>query len=113
MRAEAGEEDPSSAGPKIEIYDDLVWAWNAFWRLAASREIGFDRPYRIKLSEIKAYADLHRLSPVKAQELLRYVDALDARWMEHADEAREEQEAENRRKNKDHTPRAPKRPARR
>lgn len=87
----------------------MIWAWNAFWRLAASREIGFDRPYRIKLSEVRAYADLHRLSPDKARELLRYVDALDERWMFHADEAREEQEAQKRKKNNDHTPRAPKR----
>lgn len=64
------------------------------------------------MSEVKAYADLHRYTPVKAQELLFYVDALDERWMHHADEAREDQAEEKRRKaNNDHTPRAPKRVA--
>lgn len=109
---EAGIElPPEPDEDSVKIYADLVWVWNAFWRLAASREVGFDRPYRIKLSEVKAYADLHRLTPCQAQTLLFYVDQLDARWMHHADEAREESEAEKRKKNNDHTPGRAKRPS--
>lgn len=108
LRAEgiiAAPEEPEV--PQVQVYDDLVWAWNAFWRLSSSRDVGFDRPNRIKVSEIKAFADLKQLSPHKALELLFYVDALDDRWMEHAEDARLAAEEERKKKQKDHTPAKP------
>ncbi|AXQ69189.1 tail assembly chaperone [Caulobacter phage CcrBL9] len=108
LRAEGVIDSPASEAPQqISIYDDLIWAWNAFWRLSAARDIGFDRPNRIKVSEVKAYADLKRLNPYKASDLLFYVDALDERWMEHAEDARLKAEEERKKKQKDITPTRP------
>lgn len=113
--AAAGEIDapPEPEHHKIEIYDDLIWVWNAFWRLSAARDIGFDRPNRIKVSEIKALAELKRLAPHKAADLLFYVDVLDECWMEHAEKARLEAEEERKKKQKDITPGKPRSPPKR
>ncbi|UTU07839.1 pre-tape measure chaperone protein [Caulobacter phage C1] len=105
LRAEGIIDGPSEPENKqIEVYTDLIWVWNAFWRLSAARDIGFDRPNRIKVSEVKAYADLKRLAPHKASELLFYVDVLDECWMEHAEDARAKAEEERKKKQKDITP---------
>lgn len=101
--------DPSSEpkAPEVKVYDDLIWAWNAFWRLSASRDTGFDRPNRIKVSEVKAFADLLGYAPVKARDLLFYVDKLDERWMEHVNDLREEQEEQRKKKANNQTPAKP------
>lgn len=76
--------------------------------------MGFDRPIRIKISEVKAFADIQGLSPVKARDLLFYVDKLDERWMEHVTALREEQEEERKRRQaQDQTPAKPPRKGRR
>lgn len=98
---------PAPERQKVDVHLDLIWAWNAFWRLSASRPVGFNGPLRITIGEIKAYADLHGFIPAKARELLLYIDALDARWMKHVEELREEEMEKRRVAKGDVTPRAP------
>lgn len=82
--------------------------WHGFWRLHISRPYGFDAPLRIPPTEIEAYARLQLLAPHQANELLFYVDMLDAKWMEHYRADRQEQERIRSKQNKQNvTPQAP------
>jgi hypothetical protein len=110
LRAQGILKTPAPERTKIEVHQDLIWAWNAFWRLSVSRPVGFNGPLRITVGEVKAYADLYGFIPSKAKELLLYIDTLDALWMKHVEELREDEQEKRRLAKGDHTPRSAPRP---
>lgn len=76
----------------MDPYTDLLWAWNGFWRLSASRPVGMNGPLRVPLSEINAYCELHRFRGPKREEFLFYVEKLDDVFMKYIAEKQEEEE---------------------
>ena len=78
--------------PEVEVFSDLRWAYDTFWRLSASRPEGMNGALRIPVSEINAWAQLHRLNHDQAIDLLTFIDAMDRAYMAHVKEVREEEE---------------------
>ena len=57
-----------------------------------------DGPLRISVTEVNAWAQLHRYLPERAYELLLYVDAMDRAYMAHVREVKEEEEGKKAKK---------------
>lgn len=83
---------PEPKYPEVELYTDLTWAMTAFWRLSAVRPQSMDGAVRIPISEIAAYAAIHRFDRRQSLQLLAYIDAMDAAYMGFLREQREEEE---------------------
>jgi len=66
--------------------------WSGFWRLSATRPVGMNGPSRIPLSEVSAYCDLQRFSPIKREDFLFYTEHLDVAFMKHVADQQAEQE---------------------
>ncbi|USN15490.1 hypothetical protein KIKIMORA_03480 [Brevundimonas phage vB_BpoS-Kikimora] len=79
--------------PPEEVFTDLRWAMDGFWRLSNTRPIGFAGPQRIPLSEIDAYCRLRGLDFGMTQDFLFYVERLDEAYMAFVKEAQEKEAA--------------------
>lgn len=89
---------PASSKPtivEVHPYEDLLWAWNGFWRLSISRPQNMSGPSRLPPSEILAYAKLQGMSQEKYQDFLFYIDVLDGKFMEFI-EAEQEKDKKRR-----------------
>jgi hypothetical protein len=93
-----------SGPPPVEVFQDLRWAWNGFWRLSGARPQGFSGPLRIPLSEIEAYCRLHSFDYSHRQDFLYYIERLDEKYMEFVKKAQDEEE---RKRNNNGTPPRP------
>jgi hypothetical protein len=69
--------------PKLDdrpvLYEDLVYHWNCFWHLNATRRSGFGIE-RISYSEMSAYMDIHKITDtaqrIRFAERMAYFDSL-------------------------------------
>ena len=67
---------------KPDIWNDLVWVWEAYAFLSSARQIGFSGPQPLTLSEMLAYADYRGINAVdEREELLVLVQHLDRVFM--------------------------------
>lgn len=102
IKASRGEAPLETPEVQTKPYTDLIWAWNAFWRLSNKRPQGFNGPLRIPDSEILAHIRLFGWDRVKAQDFCHFCDRLDEAFMAHvaklqkAEEAKRERESGNR-----------------
>lgn len=83
---------PEPKYPQVDLFPDLAWVYNAFWRLSARRPSGMDGALRIPVSEIGAWVSLHEYSRVKGLEFLVYIERMDEAYMDFVRERREEEE---------------------
>ena len=86
-------------GPKV--FDDLLWAWNGFLQLSASRPVGMGGPMHIPFSEISHYCQLYGIdSNNKRIFFANVTKVLDNIWIEdYYDKTNKVKQAEDR-KNK-------------
>lgn len=81
-RGEDPENYPILKG-RPEIWPDLFWVWEAFSFLSSSRQMGFNGPQPISLTEILAYAEFRGIhSPDEREELLHHVQKLDSQYLQ-------------------------------
>lgn len=57
-------------------------AWQAFWTLHAGRGVGLNGPEPIRVSEVRAYGDMARMSAEQQMRLLRSVRVMDRTILE-------------------------------
>ena len=74
-------EDPSSypiLNSRPEMFSELVWVWEGFLTISASRQMGFNGPQPISLSEVLAFLTYRGISdPEEREQFLTLVQALD------------------------------------
>ena len=81
-----------SGPPPVQVYDDLRWVMEGFWRLSNARPQGFSGPLRIPLSEIEAYCRLKGFAYGKRQDFLFYIERMDEKFMQFVQETQADQE---------------------
>lgn len=91
--------DPDAVS-KVEVFPDLEWAWNGFWRLSNSRPQGMNGYLRIPLSEVEAYGRLHGFDYARRIEFLSFVEQMDEAFMAHVEKLREEEQRKTDLRNK-------------
>ncbi len=65
------------------LFSDLIWVWEAFTQLSGARQVGFNGPLPLSMSEVLAYAQFRGIeSPDEREELLHFVQYLDKVWLE-------------------------------
>lgn len=78
-------EDFPVLSSRPELWADLTWVWEAFTYLSSGRQMGFNGPQPIALSEILAYAEFRAITcPDEREELLHHVQKLDAVYLSDA-----------------------------
>ncbi len=70
----------------------LLWYWEAFWELSATRSRGFGAQ-PLQHSQILAYCQLQGFDEVETRELSYVMRAMDHAWMEWAEEKSEDAES--------------------
>jgi hypothetical protein len=65
-----------------ELYETLVWVWEAYIALDRSRQFGFNGPQPIMLSDIEAYSRLHSIED--RSDLIRYIQLMDGVYLSHS-----------------------------
>lgn len=78
--------------PEVEVYADLKWTYNAFWRLSGCRPEGFNGALRIPVTEVNAWAQAHRMNRTQTLDLLFFIDAMDRAYMGWLAERRAEED---------------------
>jgi hypothetical protein len=81
-----------SGPPPVEVFNDLRWVMDGFWRLSNARPQGFAGPLRIPLSELEAYCRLKGFDYAKRQDFLYYIERLDEKFMAFVQQKQEEQD---------------------
>lgn len=87
---------PIEAAPKVELFTDLFWVWEAFCRLSDMRNVGMNGPLPITPEQILSYCVLKGIrSSEDRGELLNFLSELDPIWLkEHYDKAEKRRERE-------------------
>lgn len=70
---------------KPSLYPDLVWVWEGFLTISASRQMGFNGPQPISLSEVLAFLHYRGIEDQEErEEFVTLVQALDQVYMADA-----------------------------
>lgn len=81
-------EDPANypiLSSKPEIFTDLIWVWEGFLTLSSARQLGFNGPQPISLSELLAFLQYRGIEdPEDREEFVTLVQSLDQVFMADA-----------------------------
>jgi hypothetical protein len=90
--------------PQIEAFPDLLWVWNAFWRLSNKRPQGFNGPLRIPDSEVLARCRLEGWDFSRRLDFAFYLEKLDEAYMAHIAKLQKEEEDKRQREARNRIP---------
>jgi hypothetical protein len=105
IKAQKGEPPPEDIVPQIQPYPDLIWAWNAFWRLSRKRPQGFNGPLHIPDSEVLARSRLEGWDFTRCQDFAFYLERMDDVYMAHVAKLQKEEEEKRDNKSRSQVPR--------
>lgn len=61
-----------------ELYDDLVYVWDAFWNLHRRRRYGWG-PCPLSVTDIMEYARAYEVP--RTREFFEFISAMDNEWL--------------------------------
>lgn len=76
-------EDPDDypALKEPQLYQDLVWIWEAFMMLSGGRGSGMGGPLPISLQEILAYGKIYAIEGEELEDFAWIIRRMDSEWL--------------------------------
>lgn len=65
-----------------ELYQDLLWIWEAFMILSTARQIGMSGPQPINMTDLNSYCEFEGIRhPEEREELRHHIQKLDLHFL--------------------------------